>query len=148
MDYLKNFIETICRFMQDRGLNRETLAKESKISRTSFDRWFKGQSFPDVNSIIRVADYMDCSADYIFNLSDKISYEKGERKEDVLSRFLKLKARFGVSDYKISKSCNLSQSSIYRWIKKGQKPSGETAIKLAYYFSCSLDYLLGRSDKI
>lgn len=43
-------------------------------------------------------------------------------------------------------SLNISKGNIAKW-KDGTIPTGETLIKLADYFDCSVDYLLGRSSK-
>ena len=40
---------------------------------------------------------------------------------------------------------NMSTGNIEKW-RNGKMPNGDTLIKLADYFDCSLDYLVGRSD--
>lgn len=42
----------------------------------------------------------------------------------------------------------VSRGIISTWKKEGYCPSGEMLIKIADYFDCSIDYLVGRSDCI
>lgn len=45
----------------------------------------------------------------------------------------------------IAKIIGISNATTTKW-KKGSIPNGETLIKIADYFDCSVDYLLGRTD--
>lgn len=44
------------------------------------------------------------------------------------------------------KELGISSGIITAWKKEGHCPSGEMLIKIANYFGCSIDYLVGRSD--
>lgn len=48
----------------------------------------------------------------------------------------------------IGKELGISSGIITAWKKEGHCPSGEMLIKIANYFGCSIDYLVGRSDCI
>lgn len=43
-------------------------------------------------------------------------------------------------------NCNLRKSFVYDVEKRNAKPSIEIIEKIANYFDCSVDYLLGRTD--
>lgn len=45
----------------------------------------------------------------------------------------------------IGKIIGVASSTIAQW-KQGTIPSGDTLLKIATYFDCSVDYLLGRTD--
>ena len=45
----------------------------------------------------------------------------------------------------VAKSLGLSNATATRW-KQGAIPNGEALMKIADYFDCSIDYLLGRTD--
>ncbi len=47
----------------------------------------------------------------------------------------------------LAKSIGLSSAIATKW-KNGAIPKGEILIKIADYFDCSIDYLLGRTDTI
>lgn len=46
----------------------------------------------------------------------------------------------------VGKEIGVSSGIISTWKKGGYCPSGEMLIKIANYFDCSIDYLVGRSD--
>lgn len=52
-----------------------------------------------------------------------------------------------ITAYKLSKDTGIYQSTISQWKAGIAKPSLEAAEKIADYLDCSVDYLLGRTDK-
>lgn len=48
------------------------------------------------------------------------------------------------SVYDIEKEIGISHQSLYKWEKGEREPSIIACIKLAEYYKCSLDYLVGR----
>lgn len=46
----------------------------------------------------------------------------------------------------VGKEIGVSSGIISTWKKEGYCPSGEMLIKIANYFECSIDYLVGRSN--
>ena len=45
-----------------------------------------------------------------------------------------------------TKALGLSSATATNWKTSGRVPNGETLAKIADYFNCSVDYLLGRTD--
>lgn len=60
-------------------------------------------------------------------------------------RFYNLCLNVGSKPNPIGKQIGISSATITQW-KSGAIPNGESLIKLASYFGCSVDYLLGRVD--
>lgn len=60
-------------------------------------------------------------------------------------RFYQMCLNFGIKPNPLGKQIGISSGVITKW-KNGAIPSGETLIKIADYFDCSVDYLLGRTD--
>lgn len=52
----------------------------------------------------------------------------------------------GVSIATLLASCGLTKSFIYDLEKRNTSPSCDKITKIADYFDCSVDYLLGRTD--
>ena len=48
----------------------------------------------------------------------------------------------------VGREIGVSAGIVSTWKKEGYCPSGEMLIKIANYFDCSIDYLVGRSDQI
>ena len=62
--------------------------------------------------------------------------------------FVELLQIRGISAYKFSADTGISQGSLSEWKNGIKTPSAESLITIADYFDVSVDYLLGRTDKI
>lgn len=62
------------------------------------------------------------------------------------ARFAELMQKDGVSNYKLAKFLECSQSSVKNWLTKTE-PSAEYISKIASYFKVSANYLLGLEDR-
>ncbi len=63
------------------------------------------------------------------------------------SRFYEMCISRGTKPNPVAKEIGISSGIISKWKSEGTLPNGETLIKLADYLDCSVDYLLGRTDK-
>ena len=63
-----------------------------------------------------------------------------------VERFKILLEKSGVTAYKVAKETNISQGLMREYQKGIKTPSSQNIIKIADYFGCSIDYLLGRTD--
>ena len=63
-------------------------------------------------------------------------------------RFYDLCRKEGKRPNPVGKEIGLSSGIISKWKRDNRLPNSETLLKLAAYFNCSTDYLLGISDKI
>lgn len=59
----------------------------------------------------------------------------------------KLAKRKGITLKVLFDECDMGRNSMSH-MKEGSMPKGDTLGKLADYLDCSVDYLLGRTDKI
>lgn len=64
-----------------------------------------------------------------------------------MERLVQIMEERKISAYKLSKETGIYQSTISQWKSGLQRPSLEAAEKIANYLDCSVDYLLGRTDK-
>lgn len=63
-------------------------------------------------------------------------------------RLKKLRKMKKISQLKLAMDLNMNQNTISRYENLEREADYETLIKLADYFGVSIDYLLGRTDKI
>lgn len=59
-------------------------------------------------------------------------------------RFYNICLTHGTKPNPVAKEIGISSGSLTKWKNTGALPNGETLVKLADYFDCSIDYLLGR----
>ena len=52
-------------FMKEKSLTRYSFAKKIGVGQTTFDRWFKCNSMPEIAVLIRIAKAMGQSVDYL-----------------------------------------------------------------------------------
>lgn len=61
-------------------------------------------------------------------------------------RLKMLREKAGVSQQKIADIVGVTQQAVGKWETGKAEPDLATVAKLAEYFNCSTDYLLGKSD--
>lgn len=61
------------------------------------------------------------------------------------NRLARLYSSFGVDDNVVCKKTGISISAINKWRDLDSMPSADSLIKLAEFFDCSTDYLIGRN---
>ncbi len=107
-------------------------------------KWRKNIQSINLSSAIKLADFFECSLDYLMGRSDDFS------KKD-----FKLCPKFSEQLKKVLKNLNISQTTIVKnkiaytktlngWINKNVDPHMTNLIRLADYLDVSLDYLVGR----
>ena len=66
-----------------RGLNQTELAKELNMIRTTYSNYEHGQAEPNIETLIKLADYFDVSLDYLCerHWNNQIGYVADDRRE-------------------------------------------------------------------
>lgn len=64
------------------------------------------------------------------------------------TRFLLLCEMHNTKPNPVGKEIGISSGIITKWKKEESLPSGEMLIKIAEYFDCSIDFLVGRTSDI
>ncbi len=62
-------------------------------------------------------------------------------------RFYNLCLKHGTKPNPLGKEISISSGIITKWKNENTLPNGETLIKIADYFDCSIDYLLERTNQ-
>ncbi|MDO5387939.1 MAG: helix-turn-helix transcriptional regulator [Clostridia bacterium] len=55
---------------KEKGISQERLAMELNISQTMISKYELGQSEPDIQMIIKIAEYFNVSVDYLLEISE------------------------------------------------------------------------------
>ena len=61
-------------------------------------------------------------------------------------RIRELREERGISMMTLAKAIGVSDTAVCKWENQDSEPKLSYIIKLAEYFNCSADYLIGRSD--
>jgi DNA-binding XRE family transcriptional regulator len=142
---VNKFQERLQDLILENNINRLQLAKILSISSTTINGYFNNNYYPQIDIAVKMADYFNCSLDYLFGLSEVISNENKNANAFIVN-FGNLLAKNKMPIARALREMKMSEYNYYRW-KSGKIPKTVNLIDIAKYFDCSLDYLVGRTDK-
>lgn len=145
MDILANFSERLIDLMKENGLNAETLGKSMNIDPTVIRRWKRPEKDIFISSLVKIADYFECSLDYLCKRSDQyLNYTP--KKCPPLMEWLPIVIKeCGKNTYRIFEDTRIKSAHFALW-RKGTEPLLSSLAILADYLDCSLDRLVGREN--
>ena len=144
MDILSSFVENLKELIDEKNISVEELAKKVDITYSEIYRYMRKEYLPKLSNIIKIADYFNCSIDYLLGFipfPENVSFKKTPPFNVTFQHLL---AEHKTSRYKLSNDTEISINRIDDWYHGKFTPSVDKAIKLAKYFNCSLDGLFGR----
>ena len=68
--------ENIIKYRKIKGYTQDELAEAMGVSRQSVSKWENGESMPDINRIIKLAEYLDVSLDCLFDRENPVKTEQ------------------------------------------------------------------------
>ncbi|MDE5942889.1 MAG: helix-turn-helix domain-containing protein [Clostridia bacterium] len=146
MDILTAFSETLSELMLENNLSAETFSKAVKIDRSVIYRYQRRQTLPSLENAIIIADYFNCSLDYLFGRSATNPEVLFKSAPPFSEQFKKLLDENGKTRYRLCRDTHFAEQSIDDWFHGKRLPSLQNIFDLADYFNCSLDYLIGREN--
>lgn len=141
------FAERLKELMGEKRLSAPALAKEIGANRTTVSELLRGNYLPSAKHLIAIAEYFNCSADYLLGLKEfspeNANYQKVKPFKE---RFRLCLEESHISEYRLQKDLNISSSLTYNWLHGKTQPTVDSLIKLSRYFGLNVDYILGRED--
>ena len=132
----------------NQNISVKELAKRINIQDSLLYKYINEKSLPTINNLIKIANYFDCSINFLVGLSDNPKQDNFSDifdKNEFYLRYASLLLQNNISHYKLCKILDYSMSSLRNW-KKGEIPYIDTLYKMASNFDVSIDYLIGRSN--
>ena len=89
------FIEVLNELLEEHELNRKQFSEKSGIPYTTVIGWTKLNRLPDYTALIKIADFFNCSIDYLVGRQDDFgsiysSVEVSHTEQTLLKNFRKL----------------------------------------------------------
>ncbi|MDE5756788.1 MAG: helix-turn-helix domain-containing protein [Clostridia bacterium] len=89
------FVELFNDLLEERNLNRKQFAEQSGIPYTTVIGWTKLNRLPDYTALIKIADFFQCSIDYLTGRQDNFgnvysSVEVSQSEQNLLKNFRNL----------------------------------------------------------
>lgn len=127
-----------------RKIKPNTVAKAVGLSNAVATGWKNG-SIPGGEALIKIADYFDCSVDYLLGRTDEVEIPTKIEHSQIILKILEDR---NLTPYQVAKETGLSESLFSKWKKNPTSEiASQTLVLIADYLSCSVDYLIGRTDK-
>ena len=130
--------------LDEKHLDYKTFACEIGISASRVTDYIKNGELPSVNNLIKIADYFNCSTDFL------LGREYGENKTKFYEaipfaeRIAYLRDYFHLTNKDIYGKDGITKSRYFEWLNGKRQPSVDNLINLAEIFDCSVDFILGR----
>ena len=97
---------------------------------------------PNLQTIIKIANYLKTSIDYIYERDDENHFKRyAQKKERFYNNLIKMIDEIGVSSRHFCRDLNFAKDNLLRY-KNGVYPSIRTVYEIAEYSNCPIDELL------
>ena len=83
--------ERYCKLRDLKGLNDAQVAKYCDFPKSTFSDWKKGKSEPKISKIRKIAEFLNCSIDYLVNGKNKTYSEEDALLDAHISEDVELK---------------------------------------------------------
>lgn len=130
--------------MREAGYNERSLAKATGILNTSISNFLLDVSLPSYDALVSLLYAFNCSADYLLGLKDIPTEEPMHPVLPFSERLRAMMKSRHVTQQILKDEAKISTSVQYKWLSGKNNPSVESLIRLAEFFDCSVDYLIGR----
>lgn len=144
MDILSNFSESLSAFISDYHFTPESFSKAIGIDCSVIYKYQRKVILPTLPNLIKIADYFQCSVDFLLGLSPVNPNTKYKSAPPFNICFQKILEEHKLNRYRFLKQIHFAKQSVDDWYNGKRFPTVENAIKIAKHFDCSLDYLLCR----
>ena len=142
---MNDFQQSLKDLMDEKEINRSQLGRNIGVSSKTIDGYFNSNIYPDIKIAKKLAEYFECSLDYLFGLSDIKKKNTIISSGSFIENFLQLIKENNTTLNRTMKSLKMSRTNFYRW-KTGDFPRTQNIIEIAKYFNCSVDFLVGNVE--
>ena len=143
---MSNLPENLKDLMEEAEIKAPALAKATGIDSSTILTLLRGDGLPYVDTLVTLADYFKCSTDYLLGLTDKLDNAEFKQRPPFPEQLTFLLEHFKITKYRLEKQTGLSEKTVNRWHNGKTQPTVESLIRLATYFNCSVDFILGREN--
>lgn len=146
MDILSKLSERLNDLMNEAEIKTPELSDKTGIDQSAIARILRAERMPSLNSLTIIADFFHCSTDYLLGLSDTLDEKTFAKRPPFSEQLTFLLSHFNISKYRLEKETKLTEETVNRWHKGKYEPTIESLVRLAKYFDCSTDFILGREN--
>ena len=142
---LSKFAERLSWLMFEKNLSSKELTDNLDCGHTTINRYLKGNRLPKTDLVIKIADYFNCTADFLLGLEEE-SYSHSFRPCPPFNEhFAKVLEKYKKKPDELHEETKIPLSSIYYWLGGDYLPTIDKVVLISETLDCSVDYLLGRT---
>lgn len=139
------FGERLKEMYEEKGAGIKQLADAANVHRSAAYRYIKGENLPALDTVSKIADYFDCSLDFLVGTENENYKTNFCRRPPFAEQLKKLLDEYKVTKYRLVKDTGLPESAVYSWQTGESEPTVESVIKIAEYLGCTVDHVVGRA---
>ena len=140
---LENFAERLQECMLYANIKSEQLGEKLGIGGATIRKYCGATSGIRLPNLIKLADYFNCSIDYLLGRTDKQLDFKLHSVMNFSERLRQVLKEKGLSRYSLDRDTKFKDAYFAVW-DKGSQLGVVTLVELAEILDCSVDYLVGR----
>ena len=143
---LSMFAERLSELIFDSKKTARGVAKDAAIGKSTIYEYLSGTKMPTLGNLIKLADYFNCSTDYLLGLEEEQDTLTFHVCKSFPERFQEVLQHFAISRYRLEQITGIAESALYYWAKGQKKPTIENIILVCEKLDCRVDFFIGRSD--
>lgn len=142
---LSKFTERLGELMFEANLNAHTLPPLLGCGENTIYRYLQGSTEPTLDMLILLADFFNCSTDFLLGLEDENYSSYFEKCPPFKERFPALLVQCGISQYRLEKITKIAHSAMVYWKNGVYLPTIDSIICIAEKLGKTVDFVLGRT---
>ena len=142
---MSKFSERLEELIIEQNIDKKTFAKNVGINATCISHFILEKHTPTVKSLIKIADYFNCSTDFLLGREEENRNLTFKKCPPFSEQLLVLKEKLNFRPNDIYDGTEIAKSSYYHWLD-GKQPTLDNIIHLADLLDCRVDFILGRES--
>ena len=133
----------IAQLRKEQNMTQQELANILEVSREAVSMWEIGLRQPNLDTLQKLADFFGCSVDYLLGRTSQCT----SNTNPIGRRIAQLRKKRNITQEELANILEVSREAVSMWEIGLRQPNLDTLQKLADFFGCSVDYLLGRTSQ-
>ena len=117
-----------------KGISQKELATAIGVAQNTLSQYENGKREADYDTILKISEILNCPIDYLIRREDS---------ENHMNRIAELRKERNLSQQELAIIIGVTPNEVCSWENENQKPDFESLRKMAFFFHCSIEYLLG-----
>jgi transcriptional regulator with XRE-family HTH domain len=143
---ISKFHETLNEIMIEKSVSAQTLAAAINVAPMTVYRYLAGSRTPNIDNLIKLADNFSCTIDYLVGRAETNFFHSFKKRPTFAESFSAVLEKYKTSEYKLSKISGISRGGTFSWLSGKSEPTLDSLIRLADFFDCTIDFLIGREN--